>query len=405
MKRVKFRFVVFTFLLVFMNTLILAQRMPKEFSEKRKDAVDLLIDQPKNLYFLHEKMGKKNRYYINPMEKEWVFLITNQFDSLLTTIQRNESFLSLINIKRAAYHEDVPEEYKSVIPVVEDRFNKQLSRQIYNERSYIQNAINTSDLSDEDKDFLNYFLIFTIHQIKICDDDHQKETFKLGQEFIEKYEDSKYKRFIEKYSSTFKTWSNSGWEYVLKGNTYRFTGGLGEHLSPTLLAGFQLSYTKKKWYFSGTISFGRNRAEKGFFHHILLEENRRFNTMSAGFSVGNHVLLLEKWTVTPYIGLNLDVLSPQPFAFESAGSLNLRSIPGVGPKFGASLDFSVPKEECNKSGVSQMEERKKSRIFRLDLSYHIPGFHRTVDDLSGGYFNIGLGFGIFQPKVKEDIQL
>lgn len=405
MTTIKYKIIGLVLTIVFLNTLLLAQRMPKEFSEKRKESVDLLIDQPKNLYFLHEKTGKKNRHYINPMEKEWAYLITNQFDSLLITIERNETFLSLINIKRAAYHEDVPEEYKSVVPVVEDRFNKQLSRQIYNERSYIQNAISNSKLSEEEKDFLNYFLIFTIHQIKICDDSHQKEAFQSGQEFLKNYEDSKYRRFIEKYSSTFKTWGNSGWEYIVKGNTYRFTGGLGEHLTPSLLAGLQLSFTKRQWYFSGTISFGRNRAEKGFFHHIMLEENRRFNTMSAGFSVGNHVLLLEKWTVTPYVGINLDVLSPQPFAFESAGTLNLRSIPGLGPKLGASIDFTVPKEECNKSGFSQAEERRKSRIFRLDLSYHIPGFNRTVDELSGGYFNIGLGFGIFQPKVKEDIEL
>lgn len=377
-----------------------AQKTPKAIKENRKKALDAFQGEHFELFRVEEVVGEKKWSYFGPVEKEWVYLINHEFDSLIQVIHRNEEFLSAIELKREAYFQDIPDPYKRVEPPIQDRLHKLLSEELKTKRREISKAIRESKLSEDDKIFLAYYLAYSIYQTDVCDEEAQLESVEKGDVYQQQFPGGKWNGFIKKYSPYLKAWEDSGLEYLLVVNNNRMMSDLGEHLNNGLSIGAQVGYTNQRFYLNGGISAGRTRVLNPFFHHITMEEFRRISVVSSNLTVGYHALLEKKWTITPIVGTQLNLLRGMPFPYESADAVNLRPIFGIGPAFGMHIDFNAPKASCTTTGGSFLYQRQKGRTFRLKIALSYPNFSRVVEELNGGMLQIGLAYGIYQPSIK-----
>ena len=390
----------FLCLLLCLNT-VNAQKTPKVIKENRERALMDYQEGHFELFRLEERVGEKKWSYFAPVEKEWLYLLHEKWDSLFLKIRHNETFLSAVDLKRAAYFQDIPDEYKRIEPPVEDLFYKKLVEELKTNKEKLSDAIQKASLDKEDKMFLLYYIDYTLHQIAICDEHIQVEAVKKADHYRKEFPEGKWTNFVNKYSPFLKAWNENGVEYLLIVNNNRTMDELGEHLRNGLSVGFQIGYTRNRLYLSGELSGGRTRVTKPFFHHITMEEYRRMSHISTNLSIGYHALLEEKWTVTPFVGTQLNLLRGMPFPYESGDAVNLRPIFGIGPAVGLNVDFNSPKSSCPIKGRSFLYQRQKGRVFRLKVALSYPSLNRVVDELNGGLLQIGIAYGVYQPTIKS----
>jgi hypothetical protein len=285
------------------------------FERQRQKQIQLIKDQK------YEEVEFSNRWYswtskkvieynlLLVMEQEIMMLLKQDYEELLTAIMDHELDLFRSRNNRTYLigfrFQSKPYEYAE--KSFGDEFNQTLLSHLNFQSENIIRNIQNSNLTEEERLFLIYFMHLNIYYGDKCSGHFEKNMLEAARIFSEKFPSSKYLRLIRKYSKYYKSGANWGtdFSFILGGFSAPVSGNGGEYFQPTanfLGLGYGLNY--KNAFIKYELSFSETKMKQSLFDGYKHLNNNAFKGRSSRFYVGYSFHVNELVTLSPFVGFD-----------------------------------------------------------------------------------------------------
>lgn len=254
-----------------------------------------------------ETLTKKNRYILMVMEKEMLLLFSNELKDLLELIIQNEqSYYSKRNNRTflIGYMYDIPK-YAAEKHYL-DRLSKAfLNYLALNDYTY-KARIAESNLSEEEKLFLYFYIDLLIHYSELCSKHYENNVLDSGAELAKKYPNSRYTNLAKKYKRYEYSVSDWGWninvpvistEIPLKKDMYETIKPMFNF--PFTTIGMGMSYKNFALEVEGGLATAKEEAV------LTLDERdvtKSLESYRSSLILGYRFHINENFTLMPFIG-------------------------------------------------------------------------------------------------------
>ena len=281
------------------------------FSSERMNQVQLIFDKRYDeIQFTSSRSNETTTPYnlLLVSEQEVVMLLKGEYDKLLLKIKEHEE--KLFNRRNNRTYligrrfKVKPYEYAE--RSFSDEFNKALLNHLRFQVEEITNKINNSSLSEEDKQFLIYFMYLNIYYSDMCSSHLNQQALQKAYSFSKNYPSSKYLDFIKKYSSYEHSISDWGFDISIPslGASVPLGGTGSEYFKPSWnYVGIGLGIHYKRMFLNYEISFLVSSVKKSIvdgYKHLSIS----FSGRSTRYYIGYPFYLNDNWTIAPILGFD-----------------------------------------------------------------------------------------------------
>jgi len=319
-----------------------------------------------------------------PNEQILIKYWTCDYENLIQVILSNDSIYKNNTLK--------------VFPQSQEQMYVILFQKTKKESTLLINAIEKSQLSGEDKDFLKMYLPYFLLNHWL---DHSTQIMlnTKADEFLSKYTGSKYEEFVrykirEKYS--LKNWGfgcafflGMGWYNGELQNRFGETGGIGFNIDAT--------YKRVLMNFNGFWS-STGTKDSIMFHNINWKKDAQTDVILIGGNLGYFVANYKYFTFTPFIGLSSHSMKASDYSIkENPEYKNIRLKSNLTYNLGISTDIKV---KNTFSSVAYNPEMFYTNI-RIAYTYYISHFDQKYPGFSGNMHCLTIGFGVYVRNSKR----
>ncbi|PLX21419.1 MAG: hypothetical protein C0599_08045 [Salinivirgaceae bacterium] len=378
-------------------------RISKDFNNNQKSK-RLRIQAGRQLlirYLENEDFDKlkeiKNKLYNNledssiraiyKLEKWHIAYLTGDYDDMLIQIKTEPS--------------KAKNQYTRRIQPPRDRLYQLLKTKLKSKREEIEEIIQKSQRSSEEKDFL----ILSLRNILKKENDpdtNQSELNNLADAFLMKYPKSKYVYYVRIHIRNVQVPAKWAASFTFQSGYIVKTGGFAKQYddhAPFAIS-FTFYYRKFALHFIDQIGAMKNRIDVPLQDEDLelWEKGESASYTNMGLSLGYVILENKTFRITPHIGSSVLVLSPSKEEYEP---LLKDVLPDITPTFMIGINYDIRIAKSNITMLSTGEETANWFI-RLGYMYSKPQFSSQYKSLNGATHSLTIAFGGFGRKyVKE----
>lgn len=264
----------------------------------------------------------------------------------------------------------------------------------------VEEQIQASELSDEDKDFLVLTLkTLLIHEAGYPIDSQyyfsQDEINSEANFFLSAYPNSIYSSEVKKIIRN--EYKEGKW-----GGSWDFYSGYGivtSTLSDTyknpIPLGFSLDLSYANFILRGYVTAGFSSLKKDMDYSIgTWEKGETMSFFNAGANIGYNVFDSKLLKVSPYAGVGYMSVGVPEKDKDDIPELKELKVNSLALTLGASIEFKLARE--NWRGAE-----KGYLLLRLSYSYHSLRFKSKYAPISGDMHYITLGFGMFGRNIVK----
>ena len=322
-----------------------------------------------------------NVYGILDVEKS--LLMQYHFEDLLYMIGRNEFIMGHIGHKRA-------EDYRysrwcgTLEEAYHDRLTLKMNECLLKKKDDIIQAIDQESLPAEDKDFLMYYLYFTLYQKDLnSDTTHQSQTLRLSKSIFETSKDSMKLDFVKKYSTYVKSTSYLGLGFRLGISVPFLSNSIRSEFTSFPGLNFGGHVNVYRFFIEAAANISGLRSKKEYnWVGIDYPIGYRFDFQSANLNFGYRFFLTDRLTIAPTIGRLFTVVRSRVSIDEEAGSsFPAREFKIRSNIFGGFLEFDL---DSRFSNSIQNGRRRPLKDYAASV---FVGFHYTNYYLDSEYLN------------------
>ena len=340
------------------------------------------VDEVRN--YLLKEVDSENYIALLPGEQWLISYWTGEFYDVLDSVNY--------------YYTKGNKNYQDKIFPPEDRLYYKLVEKSWNELEQLEGEILTSDLNEDQKDFLLLHLNFMIAGEPL-NTITQDEINEMADLFIEKHPAGKYTELVKNnIRYKFKA-SNWGFAFDFFAGYAIQTGELSSQFNNgfALGHGFDIEYKKFTLFLRNYIGFPKTLREQEV-EGITWEKDMRVTQFLPEASIGYSVVDTEKIKLSPFAGIGGVGFSPVEADIQDRPELDESTVGFVTSyTVGANLDFKLG---WNTGAI--FPNNKTYWFVRCRYGYTMPQMSNYPGyDGNIHYFNVGIG-GVFR-ATKRDI--
>lgn len=332
--------------------------------------------------------------YLNKLEQEIVLLFQRKFENLPSRIIENDIYFyqdGMFRLMEKSSHN--PIEFDKFI-LVNDSLFQQIIRQFISEKELLLSDVDQSQLSDESKLFLKYYINFLDYQFNICDFERQNRAISSAKALSKEYPSSSYLVLPRKYSNRNRTVPYSFAAYGGFALT-ETTDGLSDHLQGKLGILLGLTFTWRNIEIGTPITLLTHEVKEDFEGvYTPYLKGRGITFHSTGLSLGYRLKMARSIELTPFVGYNNTIFKGLYFNDEDRDTVNFRRIKGNNFFAGFNLDWYFMVRDCQ--SLNDQNHFLNSGFLNSGLRFQFgvlsPNIHQTLAPLSGNVFYYGIGF-------------
>ncbi|MFZ1290507.1 MAG: hypothetical protein WAR79_10465 [Melioribacteraceae bacterium] len=272
---------------------------------------------------------------------------------------------------------------------------KEITKSKYSE---LQNNIDTSSFSNEEKDLLNLTLNYLI-QYEVEGKITRENVNSQADMFLEKYKYSAYTYFVRNYIRFVYKFSNWAYGYGIDLGYGSFTGGTKDFIQSYMPLGMQLDLYYKDFVSSLRFSAGIiGKVKQEFEYKGIWKKGLKLNIYHAELSVGFPMMYFSNFRVNPYAGVALGNISPpSEVAKEDGNDVDLGTEFGFVFGLNSTISFS--------SSVNEFDDLAVFGDYLLNIrfGYSTVSFKGRNPVLNGNTYFITLGFGGITRSLFRDL--
>jgi hypothetical protein len=263
-------------------------------------------------------------------------------------------------------------------------------------------------LNEQEKEFLQLYVLFYILNFDFCNKDIEREMLKKSEKFTQEYPESKFSSFIGKYTNHEYEKSPWGTGGFLSSGQIIPTGTLRNHFSNGIPVRFGLTLNYNRFNFSASFggSIGREIKEELMYQKPWLQGDKFIYT-NGELLFGYSFLDKKRIGVTPFVGISGIGISPYKKNEDDTYYDDVENIISNNPiKYGLNLDFRWGRSDCKSISIYGRGAGNDYvyGITTLSIGYNNPKFNETLLTLNGGLWFIEIGIAYkyqFKRKVKK----
>ncbi len=347
--------------------------------------------------------GRENHYFLTHREQEWMLIFQHKFEAAAQLILANESFMMRSDYYRIPDSEKLPQTYRFVGPYKEDSLGNSMNEYLENYFLQLVNAIRYANIDEEDRLFLVYYLNYSLYQIDICNRSKQQIAIDEAQELLRIYPDTKYKRFLYRYSQYFLSGSNSGFTFSFGLGSGILQDGLSEYMNAQLGLGYTLSYNYKNFGLGFTMPMTILNTKVPFEGvNEPFEEDRKARLLAFGLHASYSLRLGEVIAFEPFLGYSINEFSGMYKDEAEQEIKDFKSIRNWGLFYGFNIDLGSKRVGC--SDFFSYENRTVSTVapfFRIQAGMMHPEVNREISELTGNNFFFTIGMGAYIKRFSR----
>jgi hypothetical protein len=400
MKTIKFLVFIFFCLPLFVK----AQFEPTKRDEIRNEREKLLraLNQSWELDFLYVGEQIEGYNVLTGQESELILLLRGEYDVFFETLFENEEYFELNRVQRGSRIDMTTEMFRLAeeLSALDSMETVLLSRLIVQKDSMIHVIRNNSKITESNKDFLLYYIEFSLYQHDFCNEILRGLIFNLWLSYSTSTSDDRFKQFLIKYEGALRKIGNrSGYFGVSLGSNSFLRG------EKTLRTGgnvnFQFDYHFPKYFVGARLISSVNRTQIDFVSDTLYDAGRPVGSFSFDALFGANLYFRHnKNFVQPYIGYGAGIYRGS----KGSDSLDLvRPYKNVHSGFVGVKAHHVFWEKHFCRDYTELVQKQYFSLF-LDVGMRFNTFSNRHAELKGNtfYFLIGLGLNTpFFSSPKE----
>jgi hypothetical protein len=257
-------------------------------------------------------------------------------------------------------------------------------------------------LTTEEKEFLQAYLLFSIHEMDYCDEELALEMVERAKNFTEENAKSEYLDFSEKYIN--QEYEKGPWglsAYALTGLIVP-TGNLNTYFSNGVPITIGLSASYERIYFIAGFGGGfTSKLKEEFEYQKVWKSGDGLFYAGGDLFLGYNIVDRNGIGITPFFGFGgygIGAGSSDEY-YDDVENL----VPTNYLTYGVNIDFKLPKIDCHKETVYVRGGPKgyAQGIIRLSLGYNNPHYEKTVAGLEGEIWMAKIGYVFNQRFVKR----
>jgi hypothetical protein len=264
--------------------------------------------------------------YLNKLEQEIILLFQGKFENLPNLIIENDAYFFKEGIFRLMQNEGPGPMLVELFTLVDDSLFQKIVNQFISEKDLLLSNVNQSQLSEESKLFLNYYIYFLDHQFNICDFEKQNRAISCAKTLADEYPSSPYLVFPRKYSNRIRTapYSISIFSGFALSKT---TDGLSDHLQGKSGIFVGATFSWRNIEIGGLLSYSIHEVKEDFEGvHTPYLKGRGIIFRSAGLSLGYRLKLARSLELTPFLVYNRTEFKGLYFNDVDKDTVNFRGI-------------------------------------------------------------------------------
>lgn len=351
--------------------------------------------------FRFQYQEKNGIAYLFEHEKEWIYLLTGEYDQLISSIKKHDKLYQVRNGNRvfiSYFKGNLPKKYRFLSEKHYDFIYKSIIDQLQVETKNIISKIEQSEIDKEDKLFLKYFLFLSQNQY--LDSSflaRQERTIDEAKFLLAVYPNSKWREFIEKYSSYKIEPKEEGFINI---SSIGYNSSQG-HLSDVINYGLSLGSTSTISYknFEFTVNYSRSigtQANDIFVDKMGWQEvTSRFSRIS--FEPGYRFSISKGVNLAPYVGIGHNTFSIFQVIENEEYYPLLDRFRGGFYSVGLNLDFISDHTEWQNGTFSpSIYNNISSSITRIQAGITSQTLSNGYEKINGNYIYMNIGFGMYQ---------
>lgn len=336
-------------------------------------------------------------------EEEWILLMNGKYSLFFSKLAENEKILRLIDDRRTVYVNQVPNYYKVVEPKRNDDFAEHLEQVFLNAHDEIQKNVLESELKEDQKAFLDFYLLFMRYQISICDEDKQDAALRSAVFFRSQYMNSDLRDFVIKYGSMQIVRKPQGSSIEIGAGVYFNDVSLKAYLHNFLDFNLTYTYTLKKLNFHGALTNGVALVRNSFDGNVLFVPNRRINKSNLSLGTSYSFFLHDRVFIAPYIESRFGLMRARPFINENLEFFNGRSSFDLGWGYGVDIYVNLTMSGCPLSSKYLASRQRRSGFY---LKFKFGNSHVYLNSkyplLQGSQVYAGISLGSYLNKTSKE---
>ncbi|MCC5923975.1 MAG: hypothetical protein JJT77_09320 [Crocinitomicaceae bacterium] len=349
---------------------------------KQFDAIDL-----SNVYI-------KGIESLTKIEQEMILLFQRKFEILPSRIKEHEAYVHKDGLFRVQSNLSVEHPNLSeVSAVINDTLSRTLVQKFLSEKDVLLYELDQSELSQEPKVFLRYYIHFLDYQFDICDYNKQQKAIKSAKELADEFPTSTHLAFPRNYNN--REWKQL-LDFVIHAGFGRsnLTDGLSEHLRPRFNSVMTFELRWNNFEVSTHMSFLTQEVTQDFegvYTPFYKGRGTRFTSM--GLGLGYSIPLTQSIEFTPFFGYKDTGFNGLFFDDMDRDTVNFRRVKGSNFFTGANLDWYFFKDNCEKRKEQQRYFGNFSSNIGLRFQFGVlnPNLQNSLEPLTGNVYYYGLG--------------
>jgi hypothetical protein len=331
---------------------------------------------------------------LTKIEQEMILLFQRRFEILPSRIQEHEKYFHKDGMFRlqSNLRADHPQ-LNEVSAVINDTLSRTLVEKFISEKDVLLYEIDQSELIEESKIFLRYYIHFLDYQFDICDYNKQQKAIGSAKELSNEFPNSKHLVFPRNYNNRDR---KHVLDFVMQAGfgSSTFTDGLSEHLQPKFNSVMTIELRWKNFEISTHMSFLTQEVTQDFEGiYTPFYEGRGTRFTSIGLGLGYSIPLTQSIDFTPFFGYKNTEFNGLFFDDEDRDTVNFRRVKGSNFFTGANLDWYFFTDNCEK----RKEQQRYFGAFFMNVGLRLqfgvlnPNLQNSLEPLTGSVYYYGVG--------------
>lgn len=351
--------------LIFKGRLFLIDR----FENMQFDSVRMIID------FFDAEIDDASHRSLWQIERILLYYWTRQYDRLIDYYVKRE--------KELRYEHTPPD----------NRVGEMLGKWSVHDFDILEEWIDESERSDEDKSFLKMMLEALLIRSQHPDITQEKLN-KQADNFINAYPHSPYDELIKKYVSYKPVFSDWGWGLgIYAGYTFANSDYFNPHFAFAM--DYKLHYRKAHLILFLVGGFGKLKQD---IPETVWLEGEKAPVISPGVALGYTIFNRNRLHFAPFVGFSYNYVMPEQKLTEKKPELKGYSIGGISPVIGINVDWKPYTESYSMMHTSTLNNVILN--LNLKITWAPKAFQGAGSIYKGDivYVTVGYSFDFFKLK-------
>ena len=334
-------------------------------------------------------------HYLETEVESAEFMVFHEYEKWLLQFWTKQYYKLLLPFKNLS-DSTVASLNFSPIPPPQDGLVHHLLESTITVYEYMQDQLDESFLSPEDRDFLKLFFDWTLHLGgALFIGEEQLNTASIA--FVEKYPDSDFRYFVLHEINQEKTLSRFGMGFEFFSGFGTYKGGLKDFLGHHVPFGVAFDFYWKKWIFGFRDHIGIGKLDEDFiFDDGVWESGSRFNHFLIELSGAYEIYDSPRFKIYPFAGVTFSTVSPTEKDTRNTPNLDQAGLDWrtVFPTLGLNIDLKL-----NSPYTDNPRWKDGYGVVRLRAGYNPTNFQKKYTGYDGNTFYLTLGIGGVARKV------